>query len=140
MTDIPPHESPTDRLVRLASCGGAEYGARFEMHLERRGQGPTLVIRGSLIQDIPDGFADRVKAALHHLKAHETFIDLLRCENVASTALAFLVHFHRVSTAAGAQQVVIQHPQPRVLALLKLLGLHEIFTIADPPKRTPRPA
>ncbi|GDY11141.1 hypothetical protein LBMAG53_00180 [Planctomycetota bacterium] len=140
MTDIPPHESPTDRLVRLASCGGTEYGARFEMHLERRSQGPTLVIRGSLVQDIPDGFADRVKEALHKLKAPETFIDLQRCENVASTALAFLVHFHRVSTTAGAKQVVIQHAQPRVMTLLKLLGLHEIFTIADPPRRTPRPA
>lgn len=140
MTDIPPHESPTDRLVRLASCGGAEYGARFEMHLERRGQGPTLVIRGSLVQDIPDGFADRVKEALNKIKAPETFIDLQRCENVASTALAFWVHFHRVSTAAGAKQVTIEHAQPRVLTLLKLLGLHEIFTIADPPQHTPRPA
>jgi ABC-type transporter Mla MlaB component len=136
-------DQPTiDRLLREAVCSGAEFGARYDLRLEMRDQGPTLVVSGSLLQDIPEDFSDRLKAALDALKAPAVFIDLAKCEAVASTALAFLVHVQRMATAAGAESVSIQQPQPRVLALLRLLGLSEIFHLASTARfayRTPRP-
>ncbi len=119
----------TERLIRAAQVAVADPGQCYGLTLARCAEGAVLTVSGAPMREIPMDFQNRLHAAVRRLRPPVVFIDLKHCENVASSALAFLVHFHRQAVAAGTKRLVLVAPSPRVLTLIKLLGIVPMFEV-----------
>ena len=57
-------------------------------------------------------------------------LDMSRCGRISSTFYAGLMQLHFAYTAKGAKKLVLEQPDPRLVANLKVLHLEGFFTIA----------
>ena len=55
-------------------------------------------------------------------------LDLQHAPHIDSSGVSWLVHFHKCSQTAGGMLILYSVP-PGVMAVLKLLGMHEYFNL-----------
>jgi anti-anti-sigma factor len=103
---------------------------RYGLAVERR-EG-CLVIRphGILMQSEPTEFENRLIDLVGEHSARNSIIDLAKVHYMSSAVLGCLVgYLHRVKTQRG--QVVLVRPPDKVLRMIEILGLTQIFLVID---------
>ena len=92
----------------------------------------TLQVVGSSSDTLPDRLAQGVVEAFAALKPRRAAIDLSAVPSMPSVVLAFLVFFQKTAEEHGVPKVVLYGVSPRVMTLLKMIGMADFFvSVAD---------
>ena len=100
---------------------------RADFSISRSTTHAVFALGGDVDRTTVSAFRERLLIALHHTKT-PVIIDLSRVKSCDSSGLALLVGARRRAKLHGIH-TSLAAPQPRVGELLRISGLHRVFTI-----------
>ncbi len=119
-------------VAPLLSYEALGQAGRVRLVLTPVGRGVVLALHGSWHEALPPADADKVLAAIAAARPAGLGVDLSACPHLASVALGFLVLSWQEAHAAGARTGVVC-AQPKVEAMLKILGLNQFLRAVRTP-------
>lgn len=103
---------------------------KFRILLTRVSGSLVLRIEGSVIIGQSQSLFDKVRPVLTKMRPKAVAIDLSLCEHLSSPAVGFIaLTAMEVSKQGGAVHLV--RPTPKMMVLLKVLGIDKLATVAD---------
>ncbi len=115
-------------LLKGLTAGGTDD--KYHLTVTHREGIVALTVTGFLLQPIPIEFSSRFEALITANGIDRVLIDLSGCTYMSSAVLAYLVKYFDLTSDAGGSMVVVR-PPPKVLHVLKAIGLDAFFTFAD---------
>lgn len=112
----------------------ASMPVRFRARVVSNGNRPTVVVEGEIDLAAADEFAATVGTAM--AVAPRIQIDLRDVTFIGSAGLLVLVAAHRL-LGRRPEAIVLRDPSPRILRVLAMDGVDELFTIRT---SAPQPA
>ena len=103
------------------------FNGRADFSISRSITHTVFALGGDMDRTTVPAFRERLLIALHHTNT-PVIIDLSRVRSCDSSGLALLVDARRRAKLHGIH-TCLAAPQPRISELLRITGLHRVFTI-----------
>ncbi len=124
----PPDQiAPELAKVRFA---GVYHDAPFALSLALRDGVLFLVLEGALTQNLPDSFVLGVERAAALVPTAKLAADVSKATHIASVMIAYLVSVVKLAQNRGQKALPLLQPSQRIVTLVKMVGLLELFTLA----------
>ncbi len=117
-------------LLKGLEAGGTTTDDKYHLMVTHDEGILTLRVTGFLLQPIPLEFSQRFEGLIATSGIHRILIDLSHCTYMSSAVLAYLVKYFDITHNSGGTLVVVR-PPPKVLHVLKAVGLDTFFTFVD---------
>ncbi|WP_165964671.1 STAS domain-containing protein, partial [Actinomadura sp. KC216] len=124
MVPIPPVADENARAHQLTHACGLMVG------VEHDGSTTTVFLHGELDIAGAGRLGDHIAAVIAEHDPHRLLLELSELAFTDSSGLAVMVWAHQVMDRRG-RQARLHHPQPRVLRLLHVTGLHTRLHITE---------
>lgn len=116
-------------LLAKATYRSSGIGTNLHMRLVRNAEVLVLHITGTSSDSLPESFTGAVEQVLVALRPKFAAIDLTGSQSLPSVILAFLVFFQKNAEANGAGKVILYGANPRILTVIKMIGMLDFFII-----------
>lgn len=103
---------------------------KFRIMLLRVSGNLVLRIEGSVMVGQAQALFDKVRPVLTKMRPKAVAVDLSLCEHLSSPVIGFIALTAMEARKLGGAVFVVR-PSPRMLALLKVLGIDKLATITD---------
>ncbi len=117
-------------LLKGLTAGGTTSDDKYHLTVTHDGGILTLRVTGFLLQPIPLEFSTRFETVITSTGIRRVLIDLSGCTYMSSAVLAYLVKYFDLTVETGGTMVVVR-PPPKVLHVIKAIGLDSFFTFVD---------